>query len=555
MPNVPTYNSNIQEQAAPNIRVGANAPVEAFGGGEAAKNPYAGILELGTKYAEQEKQKFDQINVQDYDTSASKLAIDLQAKASKFKGKDAADVTNFIDTEWQKGKSDLDQMLNNDAQRAAGQRLANNHYEFLYKFGVTYSAAETSKYDLDSTNSALDNSQNVASKNFMNPATIAGEIEKQKALIEDYGRRNGLTGSEQLKEIESKNLSKTHTSVLTEMSDSGNYLMAKEYLKTFNDEIYVDDRPKVEKMVREGSVLGESQRNLDSYVGQGFDYEKSLEQLDKIKDPVIRKGTRSEIENHFAAVEKAKKQQNDKRVQDSTNIIIQSSGQEMPPISALSGMPAEDVTKLMNLRDRLNKGPEIKPGGLEYQKYLAMSESEEARPIFLATNLSLELTGKVSSSELESLLKSQAKLQGKDSDSSTFLDYLDSNEKIKREAFKSAGLLNNTSFWKPWTWFDTADQARLVETNNAVNQAKSQKESAIGRKLEPDEMREVVNKVLTNQIVTNRTAPNTQTITVDQIPINTRGQIEGLYQRNGVKLTNEKLIQSYLDGQRKGFWK
>lgn len=562
MPLVPSYNSNIQEQGIPSARIQSTATAEAFGGGKAGVDPFKDVSETAVKIAYEEKKRYDQVAVQDYDTQLSKLETDIQTKASQMKGKDALGVQDFIDEEWQKGKSALDETLNNDQQRAAAHRLAGNRYESLYKFGLVHSTTETARYEKDSTDSAVGTYQNEAALNYQNPERIKDSLNRQVAVITDYASKNGLIGSPQFEEMISNVTAKTHEIVLHRMIDNGQDRMASEYFNQVKD--HLGDRlVPVEKLVEDGSTLGSAQRNANDYITRGLTSIQALDEISKIEEPKLQKATRQEYELQSSAIEKAQKDQQFEFFQKLSR-GVEISG-TLPPQTDFLKLSLEQRNAIYSQLKRQNENDKVPANGPTYQKYLAMATTPETRNQFTDTNIfDPSIAEKMTKSEFEDLKKKWSGLREKDSSTTTaILDYMDANEKIKRNTLKKAGIDFDSKNY-------VQEQQKLNFDAEWARRLK-QKQDELGRDLNSNEVQEIADNFAT-QIVIKRGIFGNQTdslinitpqdidiiekdLNINDIPVRIRERLAAAYKKNNVEMTDEALKRSYIQGLREGKFK
>jgi hypothetical protein len=403
---VPTiqYNSQTQTQALPNPRFQNEAPIEAFGGGNAAKPAAEGLLESTMKVAAAEKQRFDQVNIQDYDSALSKLESDIQVKTKALRGKDAAGAMDVIDEDWRKGISELDKMLSNDAQRGAGNRLKANRYESLYKAGQVHASTELSRYELDSTNAAVSTYQNEAALNFQDPQRVASSLDRQVAVITDYAAKNGLLNSPQFEKAVSDATGKTHALVISQMLSSHQDLQAKKYFDEFKNELG-DQLPVVQKQVEAGSLRGESQRVVDGIFQKNLTEEEAKGKIDSIESPELRDASMERYRQELTIRKNIQKDQYESMTHDLFNIVDQTKSLDQvvtdPRWQTIS---PEDKNKFRSYAKKLQEGDDIPKNSDDYYYLLRMAAEDPKE--FAGRNLML-FKSTVEQSQLSHLFELQ----------------------------------------------------------------------------------------------------------------------------------------------------
>lgn len=325
MPVVPRYSSpQVATRALPGVRVNPNAPASAFDVPSAPD--LSGATRVVARIAAEEKQKADQVAGLEADNQLAKLETDLRVQALQRKGKDALGATEDVTGEWQKRVSEIEGSLANDTQRDFLERRAAQRYQSLYGTLERHAAIEHQAYDEQQTKSALDNRLSDAVENYADPAKVSRALAEARAIVADYGRRNGLPEETRKQQSEAV-VSGIHTGVIDRMLANGDDLSARQYYDQVKAEISGTDTTRLEQSLEEGSVRGESQRQADRIMGLGLTRADALVEARKISDPDVQDMTVSRVNQRYSEMRAAEQEQRESLYLDATNRIDQAPGQ------------------------------------------------------------------------------------------------------------------------------------------------------------------------------------------------------------------------------------
>lgn len=263
VPVVPRLEDQVGEAALPSARVSPEAPLSAFGGGDALNllsDKQNKGLEMVQEMAKEAKHQADQIAILDYDKKLSSLQTNLefnpQTGFKNRRGKDALDAQDATMKSWQAGVEELDSTLSNDAQRMAASKLVNSRFKDLNRSLQSHVSGELQRYDTELTNSYLDNERDAAAQNFTDPNRISLSLTRQSIAAHEYAQRNGLPNEWADKTIRDA-VSKTHASVIERFIANGDGLGAKEYFNTVKGEMSADQQVKSQTQMEREVIIGE----------------------------------------------------------------------------------------------------------------------------------------------------------------------------------------------------------------------------------------------------------------------------------------------------------
>lgn len=246
------------------------APLEAFGGGQAAAGAFhaAGDLaDLGGKINQQEFNAEAEASIRDYMGKLSAEEARLKAKMQTLKGTEALGATDQMLKEFDASK---EKMLSGIANPVVKQKVDGHAAGFrssLENSTELYAAGEKENADKKNTASLIASERNNAITGYVDPNSptkpkrVMDAIARQRAAIGDQLHGQTQTTIETAQAIEE---SKTHSDVLERMLAGGNDLLAKEYYKANEAGFFGDDKTAAEKKLQAQSTLGAASRLVAS---------------------------------------------------------------------------------------------------------------------------------------------------------------------------------------------------------------------------------------------------------------------------------------------------
>jgi hypothetical protein len=330
--------SNARAQGAPSL--------EAFGGGQAVRAPdLSGLTRVAQDLHEQAFQKANQVAILGATTQLTKAATDLQVYAQQQRGENALAVPDKISSDWQNTVTAIRGSLANDAQRSMFDQHAASAWNGLYETTAEHVAAETQRLDGERTQAFLETTQDHALQNYTNPAVIDGSVARQRAALEDFGRRQGLP-----RDVIDHNIatqtSKTYATVVSRMLDEGNDLAAASYYATVQDKLTGSDQEALAKPLEIGSVRGESQRQGDAIMQSATTLTDGLAQAAKLTDPRVREETEQRVRQAFSDQAASMRQQRQEAYQQAGQILEKTQSIDSIPPTLLAQLSVEDRREL-----------------------------------------------------------------------------------------------------------------------------------------------------------------------------------------------------------------
>lgn len=257
MPQVPVYGEQrVQETALPDVRIGANATVDAFGGGRSAdalSDATQGFEKEVSDIGQQEKSKADNLAALSFDNQLSQTQTQIQVNASKMLGRDALGAPDYVTKAWNDAITKVQSQASNDAQKMAIARAAAARYQELNRFTQIHVGDQMQKFADNETQSYIENSRTAAVQNAFDPDKVNAEIARTTAASYELLSRKGIPlDSEQAKTVLQSNLSNLNKSVTQALLDKDsptNVQDAKAYVDSHKDQFTGQDLIAVQKAV------------------------------------------------------------------------------------------------------------------------------------------------------------------------------------------------------------------------------------------------------------------------------------------------------------------
>lgn len=538
MPTVPVYNRQpIQTEGLPNVRQNPQVGLDVFGGGETSREVQRAEIGLNNevfRIAHEAKKQADQIAFQDYDSKLSELQTSIQVNSQKLKGKDASAALGLANQQWREGIQNLDGTLSNDDQKFAAKRAQSTRWDSLNRTLQIYQASEQEAYDNQSTQSYLNNARNEAITNFLNPDEINMSIARQNGALTEFANRNGK-GADWLKEKSSEASSKTHSAVIARMLDNDQDLLASQYFKGVKDQIAGDDIGHVEKMLEDGSLRGQSQRNVDSYLKNGFSMTQAMDEARKIEDPKLRDETTQRLKNDYTSIREAKRIDSEKRYQRLADDLEKSHGQV--ELNTL-GMPLDEKQALQRYKSQLISGEEAPSLTQDYYDLMNLASADPTD--FMKMNLLL-YKGKVK--ELPELIKMQYSMRSKDGESEKILNGFRTKKQIVDETLNSIGI-------DPTPKPGTNNAEKLNQFNQIIDRQILDTQSKTGKPVNTEQVQKIVNDAASNVIVNKGFIWDTKKrgfeVTIKDIPDAEKIKIVSALNKNGIPVNDDNILKLFI---------
>lgn len=565
MPNVPVYNPNrINESAMPNARVRADAPIEAFGGGQAANNvtkAVQGLAGLAGDVAIEQKTIADKTAIEEAKSRAISNYTKLthgdpdgdEVGFTNKKGKQAFSVSEEYKPKFDEISSTIENELASSSQKAAFRTWVMDRKNVFDEQIAKHTSVEGERYHEESTKAGLAVSQDEAIKNYFDPNIVVRSLERQKSLIQEYGAAKGMA-PEQIQNLTLDNVSKTHSAIVGRMLENGQEKIANQYLLNNKDQFNGDDYARIEKAVADGVLRGDSQRASDAIVSKSKSLTSAMEEVKKIDDPKLRDETMKRVRDDFQAQKQADEFRKDQIYQSAFDKIRNAGGKlDAVPPQMMTAMDAHQVQNLENYASNLKSGKKTVTDSQVWYDLQNRATSDATKNGFAQENL-LNYINDLSQSDFQALTKLQGEIRNGDD---TLSQGIRSKQDIVNETLTAAGF-DTTPKAGSKVSKDVADFNRKVDEQIVVLQEQT------GKKATHADVQKITDELIRKGVTERgwffdsekrafQLKPTEKFIkarSVSDIDEANKTDIEAYLVKMNTKVTNENILKVYNRGKK-----
>jgi len=215
MPTVPVIERTVE-----------SAPLGSVSLPDAPQNQTANVA---LKMMAEERQKVDQLAVLDADNQIAEFQTQLQTDLLSRQGKNAFGNLDEAKAQWGKFQASLLPKYTNERQRMAVEGRLTERWSQLNGVLQHDLAGKRLAFDNQTVKSWIANEQAQVAQQYQDVASVEGSLARQRAVMTDAARRNGLD-PETLTAAIAQNTSDTHQTVIEQFMLHGQGQQAKAYL-------------------------------------------------------------------------------------------------------------------------------------------------------------------------------------------------------------------------------------------------------------------------------------------------------------------------------------
>lgn len=393
MPSVPVSQRQVSPQALPSARrTGAPTREELGAGiGEIAANAGVRLVArqaaIENRLAEEERQRANEIAVLDARRQLDEFSNKTATDALSQEGVNAFELPEQTRAAFDAEASRIASGLTNDEQRVAFERVRVAGRDNLDGVVQRHTASQRAKWDDDTTQAVLENSQAAAVANAQDPRRVGAELATMVDTIRAHGKRNGVSEERTQRRVDAIT-SDTLTDVITRLVDGGQDKAASAYYAETKTLISGQAQGKIEKALEEGSLRGESQRKADEILAAGGTDGEQLEKVRAIDDPKVRDATRERVEHDQAVRRRAADERHDALLVNAGNILDKTPNVARIPPSDWAQMTVGEKTALRQYAKAKVEGVEPTTNVARY--YELVTEAGDNPEAFAKRNLWLD---------------------------------------------------------------------------------------------------------------------------------------------------------------------
>lgn len=559
MPQVPRYGEpRTTISPLPNVATPSPAPIEAFGGGQAASNVGRAAQNIGTAaldiYA-QEKQIADDAFSFNANSRLTEKKNDLlwnpKTGAYTRKGSGSFGVVEEYETEFNKAASDVENEANNEVQRQMVQRIKESNRVELRGNLERHVFQESQKFYDDSVENGIIQTRNDGVLNFQTPGKIQESIDLQRAAIVSHAANRGLP-PEFVSVAVKDATSKTHVGVIRQMLISKNDIGAQEYYEKEKGSFTPEDHSRIESEVREGFIRGDARRRSDEILAGAKDRGEALEAVRDIKNTDVQAETRRRVNEYYEDQARVKRETEEKIFQQASNVIEQTQDRTSIPESVWLSLSVSERNALDARARQLREGVQPVTDWEEYYNLKSIASIPATRDKFLKTNLLIHRP-KMADPEFKELVSLQASLRAGDESAEKQLDGYRTDAQIVNDELASAGIDPTPKPGKP-------QSKQVALFRSMVDKEIATMQSRTGKKATNADVQQIVDNLLIKgsvrgglfnlffpikKFIFEAEPGEVLAIDVKEIPRAERLKIEDALHRKGIPATDTVVIELY----------
>jgi hypothetical protein len=470
-------------------------------------------------------------------------------------GKDALGLSADLGDAYDKFSGDLIATLNPRQQLAAQKQAVNKHAQIVRTLDA-YGSREMDAYETATTNGAISNSQNLAAANASDPPRVAQEIAKQQSIVEGYAQHAGLSPDAR-DEMMGKVLTGTHVGVINQLLASDQDTAAQTYFDAAKGQINGEALAGVQKALEAGTLRGQGQRFVDA-LPPDLSETDALDKVKTITDPKLRDEVQSRVVQEYGLRKQAARDDADKQMTDLANLIDQHPARGVRAIDSAtwSGLPiSERMTLEMYAKRNQTADGEGKTNMVNYYRLMDQAANDPSGFVkdLTVNNLLRNIGGKTEQKQLIELRDSIIK--GQKADAEKTLSGFRTSEQVVSDTLDAAGIKRTG---------EGADLATIARFRSALDAQVEAFQQLKGKKATSDDVQEMSDQLLSKSVLTPNgwwsqltghgpvTAKRLLTITPDDVPSAFRAQAESALRRAGKPVSDDAIVQLYIDSQMRG---
>ena len=385
-------------------------------------------VQVGRVYEEQ-KYKDDQIKAEDSYNKLQQKKLELSAEYRQLKSGDAVKKPIYKDygAKFEAAQTEIANSLENDQQKEMFQRRA-DVARLQYNADLTSHIIEQKNiFDKQVYTGGLAVELQNSGTNYNNENVVKAALLRTEKLTDMEADREGWA-SDVTKAAKAQAISKIHENVIENAIANEDYSYAQQWLKDNKKSITSEDLPRLEGMVKESGIRGQSQDFVDNVFNKGLsetDAKKQARQT--IKDPTLRDAVIQRIESRYGEAQQ-ELDRAQKAVGEQARSYFANTGQ-LPDLLTLQKMDGAERLALEAAYQNKTTGKDVKT---DLKTYYGLMETANRSPEqFKAINL-YGMYDKIAKPDLDKLISMQQKTDD--------LDIERTKTQVKDEAAVAAGL-------------------------------------------------------------------------------------------------------------------
>lgn len=545
----------VRREALPGVRLTAAETALSQGAGVAEAQARTGqaIAQFGERaafiglrvYQDERKKEYDKANsviLMESEKELAKFHNQRMTAALQVKGKDAMTLPESVLADYDKLADQLESRLTNDDQRAAFAKIRTNQAMSMDLTLRRHVAGEMSTYAQNEAKALVGESLNLMTMHALDPKLAQADLEsaikatRQQALAMGAGPK---TTEDMVRDVTSAG----HLGVIDRLLAKPETLPAAQaYFDEAKEQISGEGIAKVEKALKAGSLRAQSQTIADDIIAKGgtLAERKSAAKLATEGNAELRDEVNQRLEHQQNLDDKAKRDKEDADSLKAFNTVRRSGGNIYSiPAHELDALPPATQSALYGWAERLRQGIPVKTDQKTW--YNLKVEAAESPSTFIAKNI-LDYADKLSEADFQELTSLKAAIISGNKEAAAKLngDFLTQREVIdttlKQYGYTVSG--------------QGEDVAVIANMQRLLQDAVTNYVAVNGKKPDTAFIQRAADHILAQQVTvpgwfgdkTVRLAD----MTVAKIPKAERKQIESDLAAEGVPVTDQNILSTYL---------
>jgi len=494
MPIAKSNTSRVQKVATPIVAEVQQAPISAFGGGQATSDVASaaiGVSRQVGEFAQQEIGEANKLAVNTFDNELASKRLEVESAAKQKKGVNAFNAVKEADEEFSKFASELQTRAQNDVQRAVlNEMVAKRKLQINQTVDShTVREIETENFRQYEASSVL--SQDAALEHSNEPTILAQDWNDYFQTQASEADRQGMSGDVRDAFMLQK-MDQFHSKILNKMIAQEDYDAAAGYMFTANDDLKQMDQETVDSIsddIEAGQFRINNEVKASEIMLKDDNYFDRLESANAIDDKDERKEVTSIIMNNKRDEDAVFKAGQDALYTGALDILETKPNE--PPSRALPvNMWNNMSTSTKNALNRIHKAslPESADGN-NWDKWIKFNSLPTEEILNMNQNeLETKYTSFFDKEKRKKALNQWADLRAKVAKGESVKDLFSTEQVIVQE-------LEANDFIDPDRKVRTQDEKQLIDRfSQRFNRSLNQFEITNGREPNDDELRSLINQ-------------------------------------------------------------